>query len=38
VVVNVGFPGRWTPPAPSVTVWGDGRAQAEVAAELLKGR
>jgi beta-N-acetylhexosaminidase len=38
VVVNVGFPGRWTPPPPSVTVWGDGRAQAEVAAELLKGR
>jgi beta-N-acetylhexosaminidase len=38
VVVNVGFPGGGTPAPPSVTVWGDGRAQAEVAAELLIGR
>jgi beta-N-acetylhexosaminidase len=35
VVVHVGMPDRWRPPAPSVTVWGDGRAQADVAAELL---
>jgi beta-N-acetylhexosaminidase len=35
VAVHVGLPGRWSPPAPSVTVWGDGRAHADVAAELL---
>jgi beta-N-acetylhexosaminidase len=38
VAVHVGLPGAWRPPGPSVTVWGDGRAQAEVAAELLTGR
>jgi beta-N-acetylhexosaminidase len=38
VVVHVGLPGPWHPPAPSVTVWGDGRAHADVAAELLTGR
>ncbi|HET6257582.1 MAG TPA: glycoside hydrolase family 3 N-terminal domain-containing protein [Pseudonocardia sp.] len=37
VVVHVGLPLAWTPPAPSLTVWGDGRAQAEVAAEMLTG-
>ncbi|GAA5118207.1 glycoside hydrolase family 3 N-terminal domain-containing protein [Pseudonocardia adelaidensis] len=35
VAVHVGLPGRWRPPAPSVTVWGDGPAHAAVAAELL---
>jgi beta-N-acetylhexosaminidase len=35
VAVHVGLPGRWRPPAPSVTVWGDGPAHATVAAELL---
>ena len=38
VVVHVGMPDRWRPRAPSVTVWGDGRVQADVAAELLMGR
>ncbi len=37
VAVHVGLPGAWTPPAPSLTVWGDGRAHAEVAARLLTG-
>ncbi|WP_219418136.1 glycoside hydrolase family 3 protein [Pseudonocardia nigra] len=37
VCVHVGLPDGWTPPAPSVILWGDGRAQAEVAAELLLG-
>ncbi|MHA6621517.1 glycoside hydrolase family 3 N-terminal domain-containing protein [Pseudonocardia sp. DLS-67] len=36
VAVHVGLPGGWRPPAPSVTVWGDGHAHAEVAAELLR--
>jgi beta-N-acetylhexosaminidase len=36
VAVYVGLPGAWRPPAPSVTVWGDGRAHADVAAELLR--
>jgi beta-N-acetylhexosaminidase len=36
VAVHVGLPGAWTPPPPSVTVWGDGRVHADVAAELLK--
>lgn len=38
VVVHIGMPDRWRPAAPSLTVWGDGRAQAEVAADLLMGR
>ncbi len=37
VAVHVGLPDRWRPPGPSLTVWGDGRAQADVAAELLRG-
>jgi beta-N-acetylhexosaminidase len=37
VAVHIGLPGAWRPPAPSVTVWGDGRAHADVAAELLSG-
>jgi beta-N-acetylhexosaminidase len=36
VAVHVGLPGEWRPPAPAVTVWGDGRAHAEVAAERLR--
>jgi len=35
VAVHVGLPGEWRPPAPSVTTWGDGRAHADVVAELL---
>jgi beta-N-acetylhexosaminidase len=35
VAVHVGLPGEWRPPAPSITVWGDGRAHAEVAAERM---
>jgi beta-N-acetylhexosaminidase len=35
VVVHVGLPGTWAPAAPSITLWGDGRAHADVAAELL---
>jgi beta-N-acetylhexosaminidase len=37
VAVHVGLPAPWTPPAPSVTVCGDGRAHADVAAQLLTG-
>jgi beta-N-acetylhexosaminidase len=37
VAVHVGLPGDWRPPAPSVTVWGDGRAHADVVVELLRG-
>jgi beta-N-acetylhexosaminidase len=37
VAVHVGLPGDWRPPAPSITTWGDGRAHAEVAAQLLRG-
>jgi hypothetical protein len=37
VAVHVGLPDRWRPQGPSLTVWGDGRAQADVAAELLRG-
>jgi beta-N-acetylhexosaminidase len=36
VAVHVGLPGGWRPPAPSLTVWGDGRAHADVAAQLLR--
>jgi len=36
VAVHVGLPGAWRPPAPSLTVWGDGRAHADVAAALLR--
>jgi beta-N-acetylhexosaminidase len=35
VTVHVGLPGVWAAPAPSVTVWGDGRVHADVAAEIL---
>ncbi len=38
VAVHVGLPGAWRPPAPSLTVWGDGRAHADVAAALLRPR
>jgi beta-N-acetylhexosaminidase len=38
VAVHIGLPDGWRPPGPSLTVWGDGRAQADVAAELLMGR
>ena len=37
VAVHVGWPGSWAPPAPSITLYGDGRVHAEVAAELLTG-
>jgi beta-N-acetylhexosaminidase len=37
VAVHVGLPGAWRPAAPSVTLWGDGRVHAEVAAQLLAG-
>jgi beta-N-acetylhexosaminidase len=37
VAVHVGLPGDWRPPPPSITVWGDGRVHADVAAELLAG-
>jgi len=35
VTVHVGLPGPWAPPPPSVTMCGDGRAHAAVAAQLL---
>jgi beta-N-acetylhexosaminidase len=35
VAVHVGLPGDWRPCAPSVTVWGDGHAHAQVVARLL---
>jgi beta-N-acetylhexosaminidase len=35
VVVHVGLPNAWVPDAPSMTLWGDGRAHAEAAADLL---
>jgi beta-N-acetylhexosaminidase len=38
VAVHLGLPGVWAPPAPSVTLWGDGRVHADVAAELLVKR
>jgi beta-N-acetylhexosaminidase len=38
VAVHVGLPDGWRPPGPALVVWGDGRAQADVAAELLVGR
>jgi beta-N-acetylhexosaminidase len=37
VTVHVGPLGAWTPPAPSITLHGDGRAHADVAADLLRG-
>ncbi|OZM83369.1 glycoside hydrolase family 3 N-terminal domain-containing protein [Pseudonocardia sp. MH-G8] len=37
VTVHVGPPGPWTPPSPSITLHGDGRAHANVAADLLAG-
>lgn len=36
VVVHVGLPTGWDPGSPSVTLWGDGRVHAEVAADLLR--
>lgn len=36
VVVHVGLPGGWEPASPSVTLWGDGRVHAELAADLLE--
>ncbi|TQM10178.1 glycoside hydrolase family 3 N-terminal domain-containing protein [Pseudonocardia kunmingensis] len=35
VTVHVGPSGTWEPPAPSITLHGDGRAHADVAADLL---
>lgn len=35
VAVHVGLPGDWRPPAPSITLWGDGRAHVDVAAEHM---
>jgi beta-N-acetylhexosaminidase len=35
VVIHVGLPDGWVPAAPSMTLWGDGRAHAEAAADLL---
>jgi beta-N-acetylhexosaminidase len=35
VVVHVGLPGDWSPEPPSLTLWGDSRAQAEAAAAAV---
>lgn len=37
VIVHMGLPSGWHPPAPSITVWGAGGAHADVATELLRG-